>query len=161
MRLHSESTSVGGAADKAISSDDEGNAPADIYNEHKEALRTGRAYVLIFRSEPTEALERVWVAAARAVNVMPASCEMTIGVDVSPCPRTGTRSQEFGFNYISQGNPYLGTGIPAYVSQSHRIAPRGWKISEDLETLWGQVLDSEGEVNYEVLARLVFCIACM
>mgnify|MGYP006877417687 CR=1 FL=1 len=92
VRLHSESTSVGDAANGAISSDDEGNARADMYIEHKEAFRIGGAYILVSRSEPTEALERVWVAAARAVNVMPALCKMTIEVDVSPCPRTRTRS---------------------------------------------------------------------
>lgn len=149
VRLHSESTSVGGAADKAISCDDEGNAPADMYNEHKEAFRIGGAYILVSRSEPTEALERVWVAAARAVNVMPALCKMTIEVDVSPCPRTRTRSREFGFSYNVQCNPHFDTGIVAHVPQLHWVAPRGWTMSEDLETLWGQVLDSEGEVKYE------------
>ena len=147
--VHSEFTSVDGAADEATPSDNEDDAPADTYNEHKEALRIGDAYILNFRSEPTEALERVWVAAARAVNVMPALCEMTIGVEVSPCPRTETRSQEFGFSYISQGNPHSETGVPAPVSQLHWAAPSGWRMSDDLETLWGQVLGPEGVVKYE------------
>lgn len=67
--IHSGSSSVGGA-DEAIPSEDEEDAPADMYDEHKEALRRGDAYILNFRSEPTEALERVWVAVARAVTVM-------------------------------------------------------------------------------------------
>ena len=64
--IHSDAASDD-ATVEGIPSDEDENASADTYGRrerHREALRAGEAYVLCFRSEPTEALEFVWVAAA-------------------------------------------------------------------------------------------------
>jgi hypothetical protein len=135
------------SADEAIPSGDEDDAPADSRNEYKEALRTGDAYVLFFRSEPTDALERVWVAAACAAGAMPRLCSMSVSMSVYQCPRTEDRSQEFGFYYIAGG--YGGTGSTARVPRLEWIAPNGWRMSEELQTLWRKVVGPEGEVKYE------------
>lgn len=146
--VHSDSTSLDGH-DETIRFGDEGSAPADTYDEYKEALRAGDAYILYFRSESTEALERVWIAAARAVAAMPALCAMTVGMSVSPCPRTNTQSQEFGFSYNAKDNPHFETRVPAHVPQLHWNTPNGWTMSKNLHALWRKVLGPEGEVTYE------------
>lgn len=130
-------------------SEGEDDSVPGFYDQHKEALRTGDAYILSFRSEPTEALERMWEATARAAASMPKLCSMSVGISVSECPRTDMQSQEFGFGYDAKDNPHFGTGIPAPVAQLHWIAPNGWAMCEDLERLWRLVLGLEGEVTYE------------
>jgi hypothetical protein len=135
------------SADEAIPSGDEDDASADLRNEYKEAVRTGDADILFFRSESTDALERVWVAAARAAGAMPKLCSMSVSMSVSQCPRTEDRSQEFSFYYTAGG--YGGTGSTARVPQLEWIAPNGWRMSEELQTLWRKVVGPEDEAKYE------------
>lgn len=141
--IYSEATSLDGA-------DDDDDAPADENcrrRRHWEALREGEAYILYFRSESTEALERVWKAAARAAAIMPKLCVLGVGVSANQCPRTEMELQEFGFAYgaANHGDGDDSAGVP----QLDWTAPRGRRMSEDLQALWRRVLGPEGEVKYE------------
>jgi hypothetical protein len=69
-------------SDSASDSDDE----SDPVRE--EALRTGNAFQLFFRSQPNESLERVLEAAARAATTMPSLGTFSVGTYVPDCPRS-------------------------------------------------------------------------
>ncbi|KAM0700375.1 hypothetical protein Q7P35_012096 [Cladosporium inversicolor] len=132
--------------------DEDDDAPADSRcrrTRHWEALHAGEAHILYFRSGPTEALERVWVAAARAVAAMSILRAMTMKTSLSPCPRTDMQSQEFGSSDNAPGNPHFDTGIRAHVPQLHWTAPNEWRMSKGLQAVWRRFLGSEGEVTHE------------
>lgn len=152
--IDSEDTSIDATDDptEPMPSDEDDNAPADTYGrmeKHREALRTGDAYILYFRSGPTEALERIWVAAAQAAAAMPKLCTMSVSLNVSQCPRTEEQPQEFSFAYGAEDSTSDYTGNPVGTLQLDWTAPHGWNMSENLQTPWRRVLGPEGEVVYE------------
>ena len=116
---------------------------------HRNALRIGDAYFLNFRAEPTEALERIWLAIARAVAAMPELCSMTVEMKVPRFSRTNDEETIFGFSYNTTGWPRYPQSIPVRVPQIYWEAPSGWTMNKDLGALWRKVIGPTGEAKYD------------
>jgi hypothetical protein len=122
--------------------------PPDDYDPHREALRTGDAYVFKFRFLPNSAFEKVLEAAARLAisNDLLGNMCLTMGVD--GCPRTEYQAELLEFEYDS-GNH---TGSPTTATSSFPTlsiyAPREWKMSQTLAELWTTKLGEEGVITY-------------
>jgi hypothetical protein len=99
-----------------------------------------------FRCQPNEALERVLAAAAKAVANMPNLRSLTITLDICPCLRTDEQPEKFELAYGTRGSEIFETGAGAVTLDW--IAPREWKMSEELEVLWRRVLGPSAEVTY-------------
>jgi hypothetical protein len=121
--------------------------PPDDYDPHREALRTGDAYVFRFRFLPNEAFEKVLLAATRfAVSSGLESMWLSMGVD--GCPRTNYQAEVFEFEYDSgkeTGSPTMATSSCPMLSIR---APREWKMSQTLAELWTTKLGEEGVITY-------------
>jgi hypothetical protein len=129
-------------SDSASDSDDE----SDPVRE--EALRTGNAFQLFFRSQPNESLERVLEAAARAATTMPSLRTFSVGTYVPDCPRSDGE-QPVEFVYLAKG---VAQGPEAVITPRPKLrwcAPSEWKMSESLKETWATVLGPEGEISYD------------
>lgn len=119
----------------------------DDYEEHREGLKTGDAYLLNFRCQPNDALEQVRSAAARAVAVMPQLRSLTVTINVLTCPRTDDDLQQFELAYDAIDSQHLDPD--ARVARLQWTAPSEWEMSEDLGALWREVVGPTGEITYE------------
>lgn len=120
--------------------------PPDDYDEYLEGSRTGDAYLLYFRTQPNEALERVFAAAAKAVRLMPKLRLLNVNIDVFPCPRTNMEPQPFQLAYEATGSRHLDLELRA--AKLEWVAPSEWKMSNELEALWRAVLGPTGIIKY-------------
>jgi hypothetical protein len=121
--------------------------PPDDYDPHREALRTGDAYVFRFRFLPNPAFEKILEAAARfAISNGLVSMWLSMGVD--GCPRTNYQAEVFEFEYDSSqhmGPPTTATSSCPTLSVH---APHEWRMSQTLAELWKTKLGEEGVITY-------------
>jgi hypothetical protein len=122
--------------------------PPDDYDPHREALRTGDAYVCRFRFLPNEAFERVLEAAsnfALSNNIV----NMSLCMDINGCPRTKYQATAFEFEYDSGEQ----IDLPTTASSSHPTlyvyAPHEWNMSQNLAELWTTKLGKEETITIE------------
>jgi hypothetical protein len=120
----------------------------DRYDAHLEGLQTGDAYHCSFRSQPTESLERLLVAAARAATKMPNLCAMSVAMRVAGCPRSEDTQIAFSMLYEAKGTLFGRKDEPLLCSRVGWCVPSDWSMNEKLEKLWRTVIGSEGEFAY-------------
>jgi hypothetical protein len=125
------------------SADDEESDPVIL-----EAMRTGNAYQLFFRSQPNEPLERVLEAAARAATHMPSLRTFSVLTHVPDCPRSDGE-QPIGFEYQAKGVAHGSGTVPLHRPKLQWCAPSEWKMSESLKETWAIGLGPEGEISYD------------
>jgi hypothetical protein len=77
---------------------------------------------------------------------MPNIRSLTITLDICPCLRTYEQPEKFELAYDTRGCRNLDPGAGA--ATLDWVAPREWKMSEQLEALWRKVLGPPGEVTY-------------
>jgi hypothetical protein len=118
----------------------------DRYDAYREGLQTGDAYYCAFRTQPTESLERLLVAAARAATNMPNLRTMSVTIPVACCPRTG--QIELSMTYEAKGTPHWRTKVPSSCDTLGWCVPSDWEMNENLEKLWRTVIGPEGEFTY-------------
>jgi hypothetical protein len=119
----------------------------DDYDPHREALRTGDAYVFGFRFLPNEAFEKVLEAAARsAISSGLESMWLSMGVD--GCPRTNYQAEVFEFEYDSRQHIDSPTMATSYFPTLTIYAPHEWKMSQTLAELWTTKLGEKGVITY-------------
>lgn len=135
--------------EKSIASEGGDDLPPDSYDKHAQGLQTGDAHILWFRSQPTEKLEQIWIAAARASALMPRLEMMTVGIEVAGCPRTDEQEQEFSFLYYAKGSERLDSDEPAPLPELRWTAPSEWEMSKELEAQWRKVMGPTGVITHE------------
>jgi hypothetical protein len=128
---------------------DPGDSPSpDKYDAYAEGLQTGDAYHCSFRSQPTESLERLLVAAARAATKMPNLRAMSVAMRVAGCPRSEDTQIAFSMLYEAKGTLFGRKDEPLLCSRVGWCVPSDWSMNEKLEKLWRTVIGSEGEFTY-------------
>ena len=103
---------------------------------------------LSFRSKPTESLERVLEAAARAATTMPSLRAFSVILWVADCPRNNGE-QPFELGYRATGATHWPDTESLLKPKLRWCAPSDWSISASLEKIWRAVLGSEGELTYD------------
>ena len=116
---------------------------------HLEALQTGDAYYCSFRTQPTDSLERLLVAAARAATNMPKLRALSVTMGVASCPRTKDKELEFSMIYEAKGTLQGRMMVPSPCPELRWCVPSDWEMNENLEKLWRSVMGSAGEFTYD------------
>jgi hypothetical protein len=129
-------------SDSASSLDDESDPVVE------EALRTGNAFQLYFRSQPNESFQRVLEAAARAATTMPSLRTFSVATYVPDCPRSDSE-QPVEFVYLAKGVTQGPGAVPTPQPQLKWCVPSEWKMSESLKETWATVLGPDGEISYD------------
>jgi hypothetical protein len=143
----SDSSDDGDSDDQSDSSGFPNDSPRpDKYDAYREGLQTGDAYYCAFRSQPTELLERLLVAAARAATNMPNLRAMSVKMPVASCPRTG--QIELSMTYEAKGTLHWRTKVPSPCPRLGWCVPSDWVMNENLEKLCRTVIGPEGEFTY-------------
>lgn len=128
--LETESESSGFSDDSFFAGD---VPPPDLYDAHREGLRTGDSYQFSFRSKPNAALEVLLESAARIASVMPNLRVMAVEMAVAGCPRTDDDLESFESRFEAQGIPHAYTHILNPHSRPDWRVPRQWRMSDTLE----------------------------
>ena len=123
--------------------------PTEKHDAHLEALQTGDAYYCSFRTQPTDSLERLLVAAARAATNMPKLRALSVTMGVASCPRTKDKELEFSMIYEAKGTLQGRMMVPSPCPELRWCVPSDWEMNENLEKLWRSVMGSAGEFTYD------------
>lgn len=120
----------------------------DDFDPHKEALKTGDAYILSFRFRPNAAFERVLEAFARLAS-LDTITDMSLRMGVPGCPRTDQVAEMFELELKSKAllDPSAKNSPPC--AALFLRVPREWQMSDTLSQLLRLTLGPEGVITYE------------
>jgi hypothetical protein len=127
--------------------------PPDSYghDDEKRDLRlNGQEPSAYFRTKPTPELEALFTSAAHAAARVPSLRNMRVSLQINPSGRTGRKKQNIGFLYLAAG--VKGARDVGKERDCKRLlwdAPKGWRMSGQLQEQWMSVLGDDGIVKYK------------
>lgn len=133
-------------SDKSFFAQDE--PQPDDFDPHKEALKTGDAYITSFRFRPNAAFERVLEALARltSLNTMTA---MSLRMGVPGCPRTDQVAEMFELELKSKASLDPSAENSSPCATLYLRVPREWQMSNTLAELLRPTPGPEGVITCE------------
>jgi hypothetical protein len=120
----------------------------DDFDPHREALKTGDAYIIGFRFRPNVAFEKVLEAVARLANFNDV-VHLSLRMGVAGCPRTDQRAEMFEFELEAKPRLDSSTEDDSPCARLYLGVPREWQMSETLTALLKSSLGPKGVITYE------------
>lgn len=129
--------------------------PPDTYDWRKGERLTGVKPIREFRTQPNAELGLLELgllleAAARSVACLPKLKTLAAKADIQPCQWTDNQPREYMFEYAAKGVALTYQGVEDVERpRLYWAAPKGWKMSEQLDGLWKCIVGQDGIVEYE------------
>jgi hypothetical protein len=120
----------------------------DDFDPHREALRTGDAYILSFLFRPNAAFEKVLEAVARLADLNDTT-HLSLRMGVAGCPRTDQRAEMFELEMEAKSELDSSRGNDSLSSRLYLGVPREWQMSDTLAALLKSSLGPKGVITYE------------
>jgi len=120
----------------------------DDFNPHREALKTGDAYILGFRFLPNAAFQKVLEAMVRLADSYEIA-HLSLRMGVAGCPRTYQRAEMFELELEARRSLESSAEGAAPGSNLYLRVPREWQMSDTLATYLESKLGPEGVITYE------------
>jgi len=120
----------------------------DDFDPHREALRTGDAYILSFRFRPNAAFEKVLEEVARLADLNDIT-HLSLRMGVAGCPRTDQRAEMFELEMEAKSELDSSRENDSLSSRLYLGVPREWQMSDTLAALLKSSLGPKGVITYE------------
>lgn len=120
----------------------------DDFDPHREALKTGDAYISGFRFRPNAAFEKVLEAVARLADSNDI-VHLSLRMGVAGCPRTDQTAEMFELELEAKPGLNSSTEDDSPCAKLYLRVPREWHMSDTLAALLKSSVGPKGVITYE------------